>query len=76
MQGAEDAQAPGKYDTGKKFGEGVKSLGFGKPKPEKIEKDDRDYGMDPENEFKATRTRSPAAIINKHTPARPQSFAL
>ena len=37
--------------------------------------DDRDYGYDPDREFKHTRAKSPAAIINKHTPARPSSFA-
>ena len=32
--------------------------------------------MSPEREFSATRHRSPAAIINKGTKARPDTFAI
>ena len=42
--GQADSGGPGQYNSGKNFGEGVKGHGFGKPRPEKTEVDDRDYG--------------------------------
>ena len=68
-----DQAGPGHYDDGKRFNDGVKSYSFGKPKPERLEVDNRDYGYDPDREFSATRHRSPAAIISKTQ--RPASFA-
>lgn len=43
---------PGAYDDGRGFGKDVRGHGFGKPRPEKTETDDRDYGYDPEKVFK------------------------
>ena len=43
---------PGQYERGDEFGKNVKGLGFGKPKPEKKIVDNRDYGYNPEREFK------------------------
>ena len=74
-QGQIENGGPGQYKTMNNFGENVKGLGFGKPKAEKVEIDNRDYGYDPQREFSATRHRSPAAIIDKNAPARPKSFA-
>jgi len=67
---------PGEYKTYNNFGENVKGLTWAKPKEQKVEIDNRDYGYDPEREFSATRHRSPAAIISKSSPGRPKSFAL
>lgn len=67
---------PGHYKTVNNFGENVKGYTWGKPKAEKVEIDNRDYGHDPERDFSATRHRSPAAIISKTSPGRPKSFAL
>ena len=64
---------PGSYDDGKGFGKGVKGHGFGKPRPEKSVVDNRDYGT---GDLNKTRSKSPAALINRNTPARPKSFAL
>ena len=64
---------PGAYDDGKDFGKGVVGHSFGKPKPEKVVSDDRDYK---DFDMNKTRAKSPAAIINKNTPSRPKSFAL
>jgi len=66
----------GTYKKSNNFGEKVIGYGFGKPKPDKIVVDNRDYGYEPERDFSQTRNRSPAAIINKSAPARPKSLAL
>ena len=66
---------PGAYDDGKDFGKNVRGHGFGKPRPEKTEIDNRDYGFDPDKAFKQTRHKSPGALINKKTPARPSTWA-
>ena len=69
-----DPIGPGAYEVQKEFGKDVKGLGFGKPKPEKREVDNRDYSYSAEQEFTQTRHRSPSATISK-TGARPDSFA-
>ena len=46
-----DTAGPGHYKTTKNFGEGVKGHGFGKPKAEKVQLDDRDYNLDTEKVF-------------------------
>lgn len=71
-----ETPAGGQYKQGPEFGEQVKGYSWGKPRNEKVEIDNRDYGYEPEKEFTQTRHRSPAAIINKSTPGRPKSFAL
>ena len=43
---------PGAYDGGKLLGKDVIGYSWGKPKPEKVVVDNRDYGYDPEKEFK------------------------
>jgi len=44
---------PGAYDDGRGgFGKDVRGHGFGKPRPEKTETDNRDYGCEPEKVFK------------------------
>ena len=42
----------GQYKTGPEFGEQVKGYTWGKPKADKVEIDDRDYGFLPEQQFK------------------------
>ena len=67
---------PGSYRKGYEFGENVKGYGFGKPQTQKTEIDNRDYGYDPDREFKNTRNRSPNTIINQGSPSRPKTYAL
>lgn len=55
----------GMYNTGNEFGKNVKGFGFGKPRQEKVEIDNRDYGYDPEKSFKQTRDRTPSALISR-----------
>ena len=43
---------PGTYDGGSSFTKTSKGYSFGKPKPEKKIVDNRDYGYDPDKEFK------------------------
>lgn len=62
---------PGSYTCGKTFGKGVIGYSFGKPKPDKITVDNRDYN----SLNTATKSRSPSAKIDKYIPARPKSFA-
>ena len=75
MQTATGDLGPGAYATSNEFGTNVKGLGFGKPKPEKKIVDNRDYGYDPDKEFRNTRHRSPSALINKKG-KRPDNFTL
>jgi len=61
---------PGAYDGGKQLGKDVIGYSWGKPKAEKVVVDNRDYGYDPEKEFKLTRHSSPSAIIKKSGASR------
>ena len=61
---------PGAYDGGKQIGKDVIGYSWGQPKPEKVIIDPRDYGYDPEKEFKQTRHSSPSAFIKKTGKAR------
>lgn len=70
-----DSVGPGTYQAHKEFGKDLKGLGFGKPKPEKIVVDNRDYGYSQTAEFTQTRHKSPSATITK-TGKRPDSFAI
>ena len=63
----------GMYTKKDEFGKNVTGYSWNKPSIEKREVDNRDYNVD---EYKKNRHRSPAAIINANSPARPQTLAL
>ena len=56
------------YKKNDEFGTNVKGHSFNKPRIEKVEYDSRNYDTD---QFNKTRHRTPAAIINANSPARP-----
>ena len=66
--------APGQYDDGKRFNDGVKSFKIGEKRPEKPKEGMGPGAYSPERADTLTKTKI-ANIDMGGTPARPHSFA-
>ena len=66
--------APGQYDDGKRFNDGVKSFKIGEKRPEKPREGMGPGAYSPERADSLTKSKTPNINMGS-TPARPQSFA-